>query len=762
MLDVSGSMKCPLEFRGDSEECRRRRAVELAEASRAAAQKLCPLIGYDQDTRVSFWTFGDENSLTSHDASRKMMTPGEAILELDRFFDPDSAFDDNYTYINRSIYRLAVDHLLDEEDLEARGELKEIRGDASRFAIFVFTDDKEEPRDAVANQRYVDWVGRHERYLQLVKWVWGVYAQGAARDRRDQCHRADLNRASYTMHFGRPTTAAEFNPWDLPALSEISLRVPPSIRAIPSHDLACSEAPPPMVCSPGETSPFPAATQAGELKVPGIIENWGSFVDERVTEAWTIRAPGRNVEELEIYEYAACRSFHGRSISRDILWLRLDERQPALLPGQAETLEGGLYPVRFDRDTLCDELKRAYPNSTFYFQQEIGEPDAAEPGAGETIRRLGTVRVERRPVFTVKALSRRPQDPLRLATESRWKHYENLSAEYRVGMKVPPGAKARLKASVKVYPVAGDRRGPHPGQHAMVALQGIGGDGELFAEEGEGGYADIAFRLGIPRAPQVPWKSALGLGFSDPGDYEIVLTIEPSVSDAAGVPLTPSIRCDDCLDGFRHPPGGLLNLTIPLSIRPTPWSWWWIGLWTAILLSVLWVIWRWLTRPQFASGVTIGILDRDRDLRTAHNHGLKGKLAVFGRRPGFVDFRPGGGTIFLHNPLLQAGEQSTTGARNVVGVAPSKQGTQKMAVWCAAAASGPEGRTRIRVSGNYSHLNPTGHTGWPATNKDWVWIRYADLRYDSKTIEVLLEKDDGRIEILESYPISLLEDSRQA
>lgn len=695
LLDRSGSMPAHPYAAGFGNE--------VQSAARAAATILDEVERFG-DTSVDFYTFGNKDGLEPRTPDALNLAPAEAKTRLPMFFATDPNFySHRRTYIAHSIYHLVKQQLGLGADYGPEDNLPE---DAPLLNVFVFTDGGEDPDPGFDNSPYLDWLERHKDRLQVRWQTWKFFAQGAEladRERRFSPSPADF--VAYSVRFGVPTNAYSFSTAEPPANRTVNLELPHVVRlipAIPGDPLTDVDD-----ASPCVSESQLAATNETTVGVQAQID-WPAAT--AATADWPFRLPGREVLDVTLPQHAT----PIRTLSRRILQLNMGAA-PAVLDVSARP---GRYPVRLIRDSLCEELKRAYPSSRFVFPAS---------DATNALPPLGFVTVENVPIHTFAIAAEdgaKPNDALVPVTSDRWHHYATSQRKLRITG--PPGVDALIDATVLVR--HDGKTEPEYTDFVSLVSRGTRA-GALTVRPGD------HFEVQVPATPQKWLTSVIEQGFRrPPGDYELVLRVRPRLAQGPGR-YKVRIACENC-DPARfsfHDDYALLR--IPVEVRPRPLSWIIIAILTLVALAVLWVLIRWVTRPQFPKGFTIGILQDHQDLRAAHSHGLKGKLAVYKRQPLYIELLGDGQTAAMIDPLV---DHNAAGSRNMLGLRPSSRSAH---VWCVV----KNGDVKIELQGNA--YEPIGSTT-PSADED----RAHQLLYSDVTDAANLVVSKGK-SVVDTYTV---------
>lgn len=635
-----------------------------AAAAQETAARICAEVEKYGDTDVSFYVFGNRDNLRPLSGDTLDMDPGRARARLGELFDTRPAtFDQDYTYIAYSIFQLVKRELGLPQSFGPKDDIPE---DAKLLNVFVFTDGDEDFDSHFDNSPYSEWLRRNERRLQIRWQIWRLFprtdAERAARDAQFAPPAAD--RVEYSVHFGVPSVAYSFSTQEPPADRTVDLEVPRLVRLVPSltggEALAATAGG--AACTAATLGPVQAAPATRLLVQSGI--EWPSHA--AATPEWAISAPAR-----EVVETISPMGLPQRQFARGVLRLLIERPTRAVIEPIGAA---GSYAVRLNQKELCDELQRAYPNSTFVF-----------PSTGrDAIPPLGYVQVDNMPTFTFVLATReavRPNDSLPALVADRFRRYRQASRTFRVT--APKQLQGAIEATVLV------RRGGATLQSPQIV--------SLTGARRSGGSISVPFgdwfTLALPAEPQSAWKRILHLGFDEqPGDYELTLRIRPRIASAPPPPWKIRFQCENCDPARVRTDGQELAISMPFRIGAIPMSWLEILGIALLIIFIAWALVQWWTRPQFERGFVIGTIEGGyADLRDAHGSGLRGKLALFWRRPVYVELMPGGKTVVYRDPFIDrtppppGNTAAVRRERNIVGVRPDDD---RILMWCVAATHG--------------------------------------------------------------------------
>ncbi len=714
LIDRSKSMYST--FNGDRTPRRQTFEAETA-AARATAERICQEVEQYGDTAVSLWVFGDRNRLHPLGNDTISMTVPAARARLPELFTTDhNAYDQNWTYIAHSIFELVKREL----DLPPSFSPKDnIPADAKLVNVFVFTDGDEDfdPAEHFDNSPYDEWLRNNERTLQIRWQKWKLFPRNDAelKARTDQYAPPAADRVVYSVHFGVPATAFSFSALEPPATRTVDLEVPRLIRIIPALSGDSLQGGAVAALPQCAATSFGAVqgSAGGRMLVQSGIE-WPRGT--AATTEWAIEAPPRPLAT----GVNPATGLPQAQLGRGVLRLLIGGATRGVID---PTAPEGAYPVRLNREELCDELRRSYPNSSFVFAAD--EKQQIPP--------VGYIRVDRIPTYTLLLTvqeATRPNGELDALIADRFLRYRRPTRTYR--LTAPPGVQGEVEATV----LARQQGKPLASSADIVRLQSIkSSGGDITVPFGE------QFTLAVPAEPQKLW-AVFGLGFRRPkGDYELTLRLRPTIAKAPDPQYRTRIVCENCDPARIHADAQEAILTIPFRILPPPVSWLVILLIAALVISVIRVVWRWHSRREFPRGMVVGKIENYADLRSAHGGGLRGKYRLYKRKPAYLALIDNGNakTIFFDEPYLDGGGAGEK-AKNLIGIRPD---SDRMLLWCVSTKSS----NTLELFGRT--LEKTGSAEPPVGDKRVVQIRYADIERAQPVMALVVNEAEKK------YPYSI-------
>jgi len=702
LLDRSGSMRS---------QCRKGR---LQEVQRVAARML-GCIRDDGNVVLSFYRFGDRDR---YQAILQRVSPKEALERLPELFTEQcDQYQDQRTFIAHSTFQIFRE-LLNRPEHQLSDPLPD---EAGLFSFYVFTDGAEDTGN-FDNEPYEKWMETQRRQNRVVLWLWDVTRQVNA-----PCPPG--NRVLYLVQIGSaiPPDAARVD-LEAPLASEpLKAQVSRRIVLYARDVMFAEDQEDPRLCrgepSGGEPTPVPETT----LHVQAITE-WGLPGASGATPEWTVRAPARGLTTKGEIDRS--------SLELEILGDR-DGETRIVVPSVA--IQEGSAPIRLDRQQLCNELKRAYPFSDFLLAEEV--PGETGPGP---LPRLGNVLVERHPTYTFSLETQNgvPADRVLPALVSdRFHRYRTVSRTFRL---VPPeNVDAVTDWSVRVY-----RDGaPLANASDFVALSGeVGTRGTSISLPTS---RNVEFSL--PAEDRHPLWSLLGRGFHPPpGAYEVRLCVHPRLAD--GDLHAVRVTCPGCNPANPSQDGDTWCVPLPVEVKGRPLSWLALaGLALAILLALR-ILWRWKTRPRFPKGLRIGSPVGGEDLRTAHEKGITGILALYFRRPLYLELQGDGSTASWRQSPSMQGKRV---AMNLLGVRPSPHGGHAIWCWCAGLERDETGTQAAEIALDGTTLVPLATEPRIGETRGLVPVDLRDLAADRKVVALHRKATNRVVE----YPICLEQDA---
>jgi len=401
------------------------------------------------------------------------------------------------------------------------------------------------------------------------------------------------------------------------------------------------------------------------------------------SDEWILKSKARSVTRVTSDD-----GIPKRVISRDSLRLQVVEAKPVVLPVEPRGfwVQGDRFPVLFDTHQLCAELERIYPNSTFYFPQA---KDLHLPP-------VGFVEVYDRPTFRfqLSAVGTSPTAdfPDGGLRADRWYRYQQVSRTFRIDA-LDSEARAEIQVRLMV-----DKDGVELSDaRDLVSLEII----DLESSEMEGWLTPgTEFSITAPAVAQT-WRewTPLGLFDREPGGYEIRICFTPRLESDATLQAQAVVVCADC-DELRVTDNPAC-VVIPVELVARPLSWPVLAVWVFVFLFLAWVALRWVRRTNFRDGLVIGNLKDDIDLARAYGKGLRGKMSLVFRLPGFLVLSSTNDNVrFLGKMPMARRGRKTRGT--VLGIRPLAGG---FVVWC---VSVDDPNLRVIPNWDRNALEPQG------------------------------------------------------
>lgn len=712
MLDRSKSMR-----EVDGEKCGPKFKKQMADVRAKARGLLREMDARRKPVDVAFWRFGERGNLAK---IADAMTPAQAVERVDELFADDcDTYDQDWTYMAHSMFELVRAHVpggrLTTDD--------SIPPETGLFYIYVFTDGEESvPRtDKAFNQPYVDWLKKVTDGLQLLWYKWFVNDEGVEPP-------PELPERVFQVILGNVTDAASINPETMSGDGRLSLDLPRTIRLAPALFSSGSE----LRCEPAPSAGGEAVGNR-RLAVQGHVE-WRVPSSTGYTGEWAIAVSSE--------------PFDGTAV------LRATIEGPTEVVVPSVNIPDGTIPVRLDKESLCRELNRMAPDVTWLLPRE------GDDAPGLQIKRLGNIIVSRVPTLTFPVTTQEgvPADADLQALEAdRFGIHAPVGRTFRVGS--PTEKVVPVDLSIQVRGADGSAV---PDAEDIVRLVVAGGDeSPSGASLSVGTGMDV--RLRLPAEDHGRLGGLLYLGFRpEPGDYSLSLCVTPKVPSDPDHTVRIHVACPGCASGAvqREDDGGPQCIRIPVTIKARPFTWLEIAIALILLAIATYLFLRWVTRPRFPAGLRIGNPKGGEDMRSIHEGGAKGMMAVYHRKPLYVSLHPNGTTVYWLDPFGgPAGSGRSGGGRtavNMVGVRPGSLGRPSMMVWCRS-ASVADGETTISVDGR--SLLPTDSVPKPTDARFVVRVRYGDVGRGTRKIvvrRVHRSPTSDALEVEETvYPISI-------
>ena len=672
LVDQSGSMK------------KATLAAEIEKARLRADAILCEL-GSGAGTGVSFWTFGERDRQAEIASD---LSPAAARARLGEILSPDpTRYSQNRTYIAYSIFQIVKSELGLPADFDTDDD---IPGDRTRFTLLVYTDGDESPEPGFDNDKYVRWLARQVGKLQVDWRVWTLYGNNAA-------FGPEQGQVTYDVLFGAPTDAYNYNPAGAtPAGDGVSVAVPPEIRLVPrllrgrptqaetvtNGYSVCPAQPPPLTT--------PAASPAAEIRAQARVAWPGDgAIAGGATGGWTLHAPARDMGSPDC---------GAAGISQSTLAVTPPDDPRVVIPDLR--VADGEYPLGYDVNSLCAALTSNYPNSSFVFSGSAGH--------------IGTFHVQTRKEYVVHLQGADGSAPTAAMAPIEEDIFGRFAPSTRLLVAtIPEGSSDSIDFNTTLT---------HDG-NAVVGSAGLLG---LRTERARGGSITTksAETVTVSAPTDAPdWLDALpGIGMSPAaGAYEALVCVKPGVVSTTDAAV--SIVCDGECDASRIVrTRDSLCVRIPVEVRHRMLNVWSFIAWATALFLIGGFAWRVWTRSFFPKGLTIGNLEKYRDLQTGYK---KSFWTTFLRRPAFIDLYP------LERTQLTTldprhGKKKAGGMRTVIAVRPSPTGSSRMLLWCAALPDPDVERAEVSVDG----------LPLLQTERDARAIAYADVRNGNIRIRV--------------------------
>lgn len=695
LLDRSGSMRA---------QCGKGRIRDV----QRVATGMLNCIRDDGNVVLSFYRFGEKGR---HQAILQAVAPGVALERLPELFTEDCAqYHDRLTFIAYSTFEIFKE-LLKRPTLQLPDPLPD---EAGLFSFYVFTDGTEET-GGFDNRPYQRWMEAQRRQNRVVLWLWDVTREGNA-----PCPPG--NRVLYMVQVGPgiPPDSARVDPEQARPSEPLKVQVGRRIVLYARDVVTPEDQADPRLCRGDPSTGNPTPVQDSVLHVQAVTE-WGIDGASGATPEWLIHAPPRGL----LADGALDRSTLELEIQGDAAG-----GTEVVIP--SVQVPDGKYPIRLDRQQLCNELRRVYPFSDFLLPEEPTETPTEEPGP---LPRLGNILVERHPthVFSLETQNGVPPDlALPELVSDRFHRYRTVSRTFRI---TPPDqVPAGSDWSVQVY-----RKGePLTDASDFVALSGEAGvrGTSISARAG----SDVS--LAIPATAQHPLWSLVGRGFHrDTGPYEARLCVQPRLP--AGDTHAVRVDCRDCGPGSLTREGDAWCVSLPVQVQARPLSWLALAALSLALLVAIRIAWRWKTRPRFPPGLRIGHPIGGEDLRSAHEKGLTGILALYFRRPLYLDLQSDGSTASWRKFPASRG---TPVSMNLLGIRPSPHGGQAIWCWCAALECDEDGTPAAEVTVDGAPLAPLAREPSVNETRDLVPIDLRDVEIDRKVVSLFRKSSNRRVE----------------
>ena len=269
----------------------------------------------------------------------------------------------------------------------------------------------------------------------------------------------------------------------------------------------------------------------------------------------------------------------------------------------------GAHTLHLERESLCEALQDAYPDSTFRLPPDLGvaaggasgcaAPPRSPPG-GLSLASIATVTLADREVvnsyaFDVSAEGGAVNAPVHLGVDRWWRATGDVKRLFRVSPRgsAPPAwswsARVEVLRDGKVLDHFGDVAA-FDGSNLLEGLQ-------------PSGVAPLSF----PGKEQRWWR--LGGDFpvgEDGGALEARVCFSVDAKDPKPHEVTFRAQSGE---GLESDGAGSACLTLPVAVEERPVAAWWrIAGVSAAAFFVLWALLRWALRPRFPAAFTVGTL----------------------------------------------------------------------------------------------------------------------------------------------------------
>lgn len=374
----------------------------------------------------------------------------------------------------------------------------------------------------------------------------------------------------------------------------------PRIRLIPegaAPSEAWRAAHPELVCAP-RAAKAPAATVVGARAVD-VQASWRTLQGaarnlllDGVSLTWDARPTAKGGYKLGTQRLDL--------VGNLVLHLPADARG---------SLAMGSHTLQLERESLCEALQDAYPDSTFRLPPDLGATAAGtsgcaapprSPPGGLSLASIATVSLADREVvnsyaFDVSAEGGAVNAPVRLGVDRWWRATGDVKRLFRVSPRgaAPPAwswsARVDVLRDGKVLDQFGDVAA-FDGSNLLEGLQ-------------PSGVAPLSF----PGKVQRWWR--LGGDFpvgEDGGALEARVCFSVDAEDPQPHEVTLGTQSGE---GLGSDGAASACLTVPVEVEKRPLgSWWRVGALSAFVALMVWVAQRWMFRARFPPGFTVGTL----------------------------------------------------------------------------------------------------------------------------------------------------------
>ena len=616
LVDVSASMPSAL---GGGRFASFEGVVEAARIK--AGSMLGPFEG-DESVTVSFYRFGNiqEDGQGGWKPDLRAVAKGvpvsEAIAGLDEYFPADSeVYSDGWTYVAASVYDIAY------ERLDMGDPCDTIRPSEGKphLLIFALTDQGEDGGGESSpscrqddgrcswdteNARRKAWLERQQltNALSYTHWDMG----------NDNIQLIPPDEAVYRVQWVSKLKG-QYNLADpeldvTPRLGDFE----PRIRLVPEAtrpNPAFLDDNPELICEPRQVDKL-RATAASR-----------STVD--IQPAWSTDsgALGRDpLDGLEIVLAPRELRSLGRAIELDVLRADFEGLLELPIPVN-QKLSLGQHALGVTKESLCEALTDAYPNSTFILppdlegiQLKLGNDCELPPKQGAyDLARIGSVALvdrARLPTYTFELSSDGVpvNGPVSFDIDRWWRARPDQTTT---------GDVQERQVRLSYQDAAGQ-----PAYHAKyeLHLERDGATVEHYFDDvlsfGDGRTvlddvpANEPVTILLPGRGQRWWRR--GKDFPTGGrhgDYTAQLCVEPDVADSELYNVEVSCSDQDCIEGPEAISMDGHEICVPFAVevgRRPFFSWWRIGIIALVLAAIGWVAICWIRRKRFHPSLVVG------------------------------------------------------------------------------------------------------------------------------------------------------------
>jgi hypothetical protein len=594
----------------------------VVQAARTKAHTMLEPFEGDDSVSVSFYRFGniqqDADGAWQPDLRpvADNVSVREAIAGLDEYFPAEpSVYSDGWTYVAASVYDLAKKRL----DIVDPCESIHPSEERPHLLIFALTDQGEDgggessptcARDQgrcswdAENERRKAWLERQRlsNALSYTHWDMG----------NDNLQLIPPDQAVYRVQWVSKLKG-QFNLGDpeqdpTPQLGDFE----PRLRLLPEATrptLAFEKQNPELICQPRRVDKL-TESESRRASVD-LLPVW------MTTSGTAARDP---LDGLELVTGPRGLRDNGRAIAPSVLRADLEGTLELPIPLN-ERLAMGQHALRLTKDSLCEALKDAYPNSTFLLPPDLegirpalGDECELPPKQGDyALARVGSValvNVETVPTYRFELSSDGVpvNGPVTFEID-RWWRGEPVQVtaakiqERRVRLShTPPPAQPEYHVKYELFLLQDGQ----PVEHFYDDVISFG-DGRTVLDE---------VPANQPVVIRLPGKHqrfyAFGTDFrtgARPGSYEALLCVEPDVGHEDQYRVEVSCEPPDCVAGASSPRSDGNQVCVPIAVevgsRPF-FSWWCIFLITLVVGFSIYTWLRWHFRLRFDPQLVVG------------------------------------------------------------------------------------------------------------------------------------------------------------